>query len=118
MSRSSGKVAGGVGASAAAAVGSGGDAVAKVKAVRKPRGATKPRYFFVDRGGVVSLVRAAGKKEAMAMAVGEVVIRLASAEDIVSALKGGAVVVGESADLGDANAPAASASASGGALPA
>ena len=97
MSRSSRKVVGGDAVVSGDAVDAA--AVVKVKAARKARGATKPRYFFVDRAGVVSLVRAAGKKEALVMAVGEVVIRLASAEDIVAALKGGASVVGEPADL-------------------
>ena len=97
MSRSSRNVVGGDSVVPGDAV----DAVAvvKVKAVRKARSVNKPRYFFVGRAGDVSLVRASGKKEAMAMAVGEVVIRLATADDIVAALKGGASVVGEPADL-------------------
>ena len=109
MSRSSSKVAGasssagGAAASAPASGDASGGAVAKVKAARKPRGVTKPRYFYVNRGGAVSLVRAAGKKEALAMAVGDVMIRLATPEDIMAVVKGGGAVLGAVSDLGDTN---------------
>ena len=104
MSRSSRKVVGG--SSDAPVVGDTATGVAdhvnaKVKAVRKPRGANKPRYFFVDRGGVFSLVRAAGKKEAFAMAVGDVMIRLATPEDIMAVVKMGGPVLGVVVDLFD-----------------
>ena len=104
MSRSARKVVGG--ASDAPVVGDTATGVAdhvnaKVKAARKPRGVTKPRYFFVDRGGVFSLVRAAGKKEAFAMAVGDVMIRLATPEDIMAVVKTGGPVLGVVSELFD-----------------